>query len=312
MKIIRYFKLYLFIIIISELNNGVIFAQDKLQIAIIDLEPQNISAITSSVISDFLRNDLFDTKKFIVVERTRMENILKEQTFQRTGCTTTECAIEVGKILNVEQMLVGSVSKLNDTYYINVRVVDVATGEVKLSKEVSCKNEDELRNASRKLIIKLTGIPLPYEKVEEEVLDKKDVITNKYKMKKKSVPELSETLKRDDILFKSIEELYQEYDSKIHIATVACVVGGGFTILGIGALIEASSTTKSEYRKADEETAGGVFIGLGAVAIIFGIVITTEAFQIKEEILIREQSFLDNFRFAFSKNSTCLNYSFKF
>ena len=61
------------------------FAQDKLQIAIIDLEPQNISTITSSVISDFLRNDLFDTKKFIVVERNQNGKYIKRTNISTYG-----------------------------------------------------------------------------------------------------------------------------------------------------------------------------------------------------------------------------------
>ncbi|MEK6646769.1 MAG: CsgG/HfaB family protein [Candidatus Firestonebacteria bacterium] len=210
-----------------------VFGEEKIKIAVIDLEPRGVSTMTSSVISDFLRIDLFDTKKFIVVERNQMENILKEQTFQRTGCTTTECVIEVGKILNVEQMLVGSVSKLKDTYYINVRVVDVATGEVKLSKEVSCKEEDELRNASRKLIIKLIGVALEYEEMGKGI-DKKDVTLNKYKMEKK-LPELKvETLKRDDMSLITIEKLYIGYDELIDSGKIRATWGVVCVLTSIG------------------------------------------------------------------------------
>jgi hypothetical protein len=45
-----------------------------------------------------------------------MEKILAESSFQQTGCTSSECAVQIGKILNVKHMIVGSLSKLMDTY----------------------------------------------------------------------------------------------------------------------------------------------------------------------------------------------------
>ena len=45
-------------------------------------------------------------------------HVLAEQKFQSSGCTEQECAVEMGKLLNVKKMLVGSLSKLLDTYYI--------------------------------------------------------------------------------------------------------------------------------------------------------------------------------------------------
>ena len=56
-----------------------------------------------------------------------MEKILDEQKFQRSGCTDEECAVEVGKILGVERMVIGSVGLVGETYTLNTRIVDVAT-----------------------------------------------------------------------------------------------------------------------------------------------------------------------------------------
>ena len=43
-----------------------------------------------------------------------MEDILKEQGFQQTGCTSDECVVEVGKIIGVQQMVGGSISKVGN------------------------------------------------------------------------------------------------------------------------------------------------------------------------------------------------------
>lgn len=79
-------------------------------------------------LTERLRTSLHQTGVFQVMERGRMEDILREQGFQQTGCTTTECAIEVGQILAVRQMVAGSVGKVGETYSVSLRIFDVETG----------------------------------------------------------------------------------------------------------------------------------------------------------------------------------------
>ena len=59
-----------------------------------------------------------------------MEEVLKEQSFQQTGCVSSECAVEVGKLLGVEQIVSGNISKVGDYFSVTARVVSVSTGEI--------------------------------------------------------------------------------------------------------------------------------------------------------------------------------------
>jgi hypothetical protein len=59
-----------------------------------------------------------------------MEEVLKEQGFQQTGCVSEECAVEVGKMLGTKMIVVGSISKVGSTFSINAKIVDVASGEI--------------------------------------------------------------------------------------------------------------------------------------------------------------------------------------
>jgi hypothetical protein len=68
-----------------------------------------------------------------------METILKEQGFQLTGCVTDRCMIEIGQLLGVSRMIAGTVGKLGPLYTINLRMVDVATGEIIYTTSVDCK-----------------------------------------------------------------------------------------------------------------------------------------------------------------------------
>jgi len=100
-------------------------------IAVMPLSGPGLDAAASQAITDGLADELIKTGKVRVMERSQMESILKEQGFQQSGaCDGSECAVQVGKLLSIEQMVVGSVGKLGSSFSIMVRTVDVKTGEV--------------------------------------------------------------------------------------------------------------------------------------------------------------------------------------
>ena len=98
-------------------------------LAVADLQAQGVSPTDAAVISDMLRSAIIKTGKYNVVEKANMERILAEQAFQQTGCTTSECAVKLGKLLNVHLMVVGSVGKMLGDFYLSVRLINVETGQ---------------------------------------------------------------------------------------------------------------------------------------------------------------------------------------
>ena len=78
------------------------------QIAVLDLAVENISEQSASVgLTGKLCSELLSSGKFTLVERERMDAILKEQGFQTTGCSSNECVVQIGHILNVQNMVAG-------------------------------------------------------------------------------------------------------------------------------------------------------------------------------------------------------------
>lgn len=118
-------------------------------IAVHDLIPQGMEQHSAALISDRLRAELFKTGSFVVLERGQMEEILKEQGFQQSGCVSDQCAMEVGQLLGVGHIIVGSIGKLGKTYTMNVRMLDVQTGQIVETENVDCKCEiDEVLSSS--------------------------------------------------------------------------------------------------------------------------------------------------------------------
>ena len=106
------------------------YPQEKASIAVLELEAGGISAYEAQVLSNRLRTELFKTDKFTVLERDKMDEILIEQGFQLSACTSNECAVEVGKLIGVEKMVAGNIAKIDNLFTIDIRLIDVETGKV--------------------------------------------------------------------------------------------------------------------------------------------------------------------------------------
>jgi len=113
-------------------------------VAVSDLTGQGLDVSSASILSDRLRNELFNTGVFTVLERGQMDEILKEQGFQQSGCTSDACAVEIGQLLGVQYLVIGSIGKIGQTFTINVRMIDVTTGRIVLTANTDCRCEIDL------------------------------------------------------------------------------------------------------------------------------------------------------------------------
>jgi hypothetical protein len=123
-------KLIVFVVLIMAMAFSLLAQNTKRIIAVLDLDPMGISPAESQFLSNRLRTELFETGAFQVVEREKMQEILNEQGFQSTGCTSVECAVEIGQLLNVKEMVAGSIGKIEDVYSITLRIIKVETGAI--------------------------------------------------------------------------------------------------------------------------------------------------------------------------------------
>jgi len=150
---VRYISLLLFI--------GLAWGQSK-TIAVLEFEGKGVSQSETSTLTDRLRDEIFKTGVYNVLERGLMDDVLKEQGFQQTGCTTSECAVEVGNMLGVQQMIGGSIGKVGNIYTVSARVIDVETGEVLKSANYDLVGgiEELLMNGMNQVASELSGIRL--------------------------------------------------------------------------------------------------------------------------------------------------------
>lgn len=106
------------------------FALSQNYIAVIDFSGNGISSNNVNTLTDRFRIELFRTGKFIVAEREMMNQVLDEQGFQQSGCSTNECLVEMGKLIGVSNIIGGSVSKFGNLYSVSLRMVDIELGTI--------------------------------------------------------------------------------------------------------------------------------------------------------------------------------------
>ena len=118
-------------------------------------------------LSSAMGTQLVKTGKFRVLERAQMDAILREQGLQQSGaCDGGECAIEVGKLLSVDRLVVGHVAKVGNIFTLSARMVNVETGvtERSVTRNGSTKPETVLTRAIPLAAKELAGLPTPTDK----------------------------------------------------------------------------------------------------------------------------------------------------
>ena len=106
-----------------------------------------------------LREAIFSTGKFEVVDRNNMNTILQQQGEQAKECYTQECAVEMGRLLTAQKIVTGSVSKIGKSFNISLQVTNLETGLMeRIISEYckSCEPEDLLEFISG-LALKIVG-----------------------------------------------------------------------------------------------------------------------------------------------------------
>jgi len=137
-------------------------AEGKQTVAILDFEGRGINQMEAATLTDRLMSEMVTTDAVILVERNQMNEILQEQGLQQSGCTSSECAAEVGALLGVQNMVSGSFGKLGNTYTVDAKMFSVETGATIRSSSKTHKGDvDGLLGIIEVVAWELVGLQAP-------------------------------------------------------------------------------------------------------------------------------------------------------
>jgi len=134
-----------------------VYADQKPTVAVLDFESIGSEEHLGKAVSEIMRTELIGTHQFRVVERAQINKAISEQKLQKSGMIDDRSAVELGKFLGADWIIIGSVVKIGTAYTINSRMIDTKTGEARLGKNVTGNDLNLLTTLSRNLIDHLFG-----------------------------------------------------------------------------------------------------------------------------------------------------------
>ena len=167
MKIFYRSTISLLALALCTLNVNAQVAEGKQTVALLEFEGRGISQLEAKTLTDRLMSEMVNTDAVIMVERNQMDEILNEQGFQQSGCTSSECAAEVGALLGVQNMVSGSFGKLGNSYTIDAKMFSVETGATIRTVSKTYKGPvDNLLTVIEVVGWEIVGLKAPQDKLD--------------------------------------------------------------------------------------------------------------------------------------------------
>jgi len=133
--------------------------QDTIHVAVLDLDALDVPPALVQSITERLRFYMGEYPHILVLERTRMEDLFEELSIQVSGAVGDDSrAAQIGQMLGVQKMIVGSVSYVGNEYSLQVRMVDITTSSIDKHAFVDVASiEQVLKKATRNAAHQLVG-----------------------------------------------------------------------------------------------------------------------------------------------------------
>ena len=93
-------------------------------------------------VHDVLIKSFIEQRRFKVIERTEFEEVLKELKLSQTELVDSSAALEVGKLLGVEGIIIGTIYVIEDSFEIFARLIDTETGLVMSENDIFCEENN--------------------------------------------------------------------------------------------------------------------------------------------------------------------------
>lgn len=111
-----------------------------------DAQERGYGKVVASMLGTHLRNET----NFVVLERSRLVQVLNEQQYMQSGLTTEDRA-KLKQLFSVEVLLTGEASSVGSQIQIDTRLISVNTGEVLVAEYAQVSQAADLRMAISRL-----------------------------------------------------------------------------------------------------------------------------------------------------------------
>ena len=84
---------------------------------------------------EYLIFQLRNTQSLIMVDQNQIDEVILDNNYQNRDCKSEDCGIEIGKLLGIKNIIVGSLNQIADTCLIKAQMINVIEGEAEKTVE---------------------------------------------------------------------------------------------------------------------------------------------------------------------------------
>ena len=153
-------KVVISVLVLLFLLSGVftVFSEDLPLLAVPNISAVDVPASLAGTCRNMVETALIKTGKYAVLSYTDIEDILEAQAFSLSGCTDESCAIEIGKLLAADNIVVGEISLVGEAHVLSVRLVNVTSGRTLSAEVANIESLENLQDAVFTAAYALTGM----------------------------------------------------------------------------------------------------------------------------------------------------------
>jgi hypothetical protein len=152
-----------FVLLILAMLPALCPAQEKPRIAVLQLKAENSGDLEVSVITHLIQNYFVNTNRYTVLERQDIDKVLREQSAAGVPIKTDAEAARFGKLLNVQDIVIGTLMLFEGRYFLEVRMINVETSSIEKSCTETCETNDDFAFAAKRIVEKISGKPIQNE-----------------------------------------------------------------------------------------------------------------------------------------------------
>jgi TolB-like protein len=136
-------------------------AQNLPLIAVIPLRSLGgVSQEQANTVTSLLETGLVKSTMFQVVEKSEIAEVLAAQEYSSEEYMDETFAIRVGKLVSAGQIVLGTLSRLGNRYFLTAKIIDVATGRTLKAEKEEADSLETIASQAEILGYRLAGLQL--------------------------------------------------------------------------------------------------------------------------------------------------------
>ncbi|GEM_PF-1617697 len=133
---------------------------DKTRIVVYDLETESKMNTIALILTEALKEELYNIGKFELVNREDLIRIMEEHRLVESGLVDEKNSVKLGSLLGARENITGRLALFGDTYILSAKRTDIETSSIKSIASIKCSKGSEaaLLNSISGLAKRLAGI----------------------------------------------------------------------------------------------------------------------------------------------------------